>query len=222
MKKNDLITAFLLIIIIILSLALVDTRLSIQNNVRTIELQTTKEKIVFAGDSITDGYDLNKYYQYDNKLVINSGISGYKTTNIINRFKNLIEQHQADKLFLMIGTNDLSAGTKSDQVIEKTKEIITMIKEQSPNTKIYYETIYPVNEVIRKKDQRNQKNEKINYINEQMKKYCEENDITYLDVHSLLIDSNGDLDANYTEDGLHLNDNGYDVITEYLKPYVEE
>ena len=65
MNKNDWLIGFLLLIIVSLSLALVDTRMSIQNNVKMVEVQAKKEKIVFAGDSITDRYDLNQYYQYD-------------------------------------------------------------------------------------------------------------------------------------------------------------
>lgn len=221
MNKNDWLIGFLLLIIVSLSLALVDTRMSIQNNVKMVEVQAKKEKIVFAGDSITDRYDLNQYYQYDNKLIINSGISGYKTTNMINRFHNLIEQHQADKLFLMIGTNDLGAGTENDVVVNNIKTIIEMIKEKSSKTKIYLESIYPVNSAKRPTD-KNRNNEDIRYINEQLKKYCVENNIVYLDIYSILQDVNGDLKTEYTEDGLHLNDAGYDVITNYLKPYVEE
>lgn len=221
MKRNDWLTGFLLLIIVVLALALVDTRMSIQNNVRSIEVQASKEKIVFAGDSITDFYDLGQYYQYDNKILVNSGVSGYKTTNIIKKFKNLIEQHQADKLFLMIGTNDLGGGTDRDEVISNIKNIIEMTKSQSPDTKIYLESIYPVNLSKRSKNEK-RNNEDIRYINIQLKKYCEENDITYLEVYSLLADSNGELKDEYTEDGLHLNNAGYDVITSYLKPYVEE
>lgn len=221
MNKNDWLIGFLLLVIISLSLALVDTRMSIQNNIKMVEVQAKKEKIVFAGDSITDRYDLNQYYQYDNKIIINSGISGYRTTNMISRFHNLIEQHQADKLFLMIGTNDLGAGTENDVVINNIKKITKMIKEKSSKTKIYLESIYPVNSDKRPKD-KNRNNEDIRYINEQLKKYCIENNIVYLDIYSILKDYNGDLKAEYTEDGLHLNDAGYDVITNYLKPYVEE
>lgn len=221
MNKNDWLIGFLLLIIVSLSLALVDTRMSIQNNVKMIEVQNTKQKIVFAGDSITDRYDLNQYYQYDNKIVINSGISGYKTTNMISRFHNLIEQHQADKLFLMIGTNDLGSGTENDVIVNNIKTIIEMIKEKSSKTKIYLESIYPVNLEKRPTD-KNRNNEDIRYINTQLKKYCAENNIIYLDVYSILQDADGNLKSEYTEDGLHLNNDGYDVITNYLKPYVEE
>ena len=54
-----------------------------------------------------------------------------------------------------------------------------------------------------------------------MKKYCKENNIEYVDTYSILIDEFGNLKEEYTDDGLHINDVGYEVITDFLKPYVE-
>ena len=70
MKKRDLLIGFLLVIIIGLSLALIDSRLKLANNLNMIELTNNKEKIVFAGDSITDRYDLNRFYNYSDKQII--------------------------------------------------------------------------------------------------------------------------------------------------------
>ncbi len=90
MKKINWLMILLIIVLLILNIS---TRLNISNSINTIELISDKETILFVGDSITDGYELNKYYNYDNKLLINSGIGGYKTTNIIKRFRNLVEQY---------------------------------------------------------------------------------------------------------------------------------
>lgn len=220
MDKKNRIIGLLIFIIIVLFVSLIDTRMSIQNNIKSIEVQPIKEKVVFVGDSITEGYDLKKYFDYNDKLIINSGISGYRTDHILTRFKNLVEQHQADKMFLMIGTNDLGNGRDPDYVVSNIKKIIEMAKEKSPNTKIYYQTIYPFNKKMLPKDKRD--NEDIKYINEEIRRYCEVNNITYLDVYSLLVDKNDNLKKEYTKDGLHLNDRAYTLITDYLKPYVEE
>ena len=141
MKKNDLLTGFLLVIIICLSLALIDTRLKLDNNRNVIEIKNNKEKIVFAGDSITDRYDLNRFYTYSDKQIINSGISGYRTDDMLSRFNNLIEQYNADKVFLMIGTNDLGKGYDKNLTINNIKQLITQTKKVNPNTKIYLESI---------------------------------------------------------------------------------
>ena len=224
MKKNDWLTAFLLLVIAFLSLSLIDTRLNLGNNVKEIELKeisVEKKKIIFAGDSITDRYNLDKFYNYDDKLIINSGIGGYTTDNILKRFHNLIEQHQADKMFLMIGTNDIGKGMTEDYIIENIIKIIEETKQKSPNTKIYVESIYPVNLSKRPKDKA-RNNQIITRLNTRIEEYCKNNNITYINVYNTLIDSEGNLDASYTDDGLHLNDYAYSLVTRQLKPYVEE
>ena len=218
MKKINWLIILLIIILLILNIS---TRLNISNSINTIELISDKETILFVGDSITDGYELNKYYNYDNKLLINSGIGGYKTTNIIKRFRNLVEQYNSNKLFLMIGTNDIGSGVSKEEIVNNIKKIISMIKEKKPNTKIYLETIYPVNNNKRKQD--NMRNNKIiSDINNELKEYCENSDIYFIDVYSHLVDESNMLKDEYTEDGLHLNNLGYEEVTKVLKPYIDE
>lgn len=217
MKKFNWLVIVLIVVLVILTIS---SRLNISNSINTIEVINDKEIILFVGDSITDRYDLEKYYDYDNKIIINSGVGGYRTTNIINRFRNLIEQYNPSKLFLMIGTNDLGAGMDKDDIIENIKKIISMIKEKNSNTKIYLETIYPVNSDKRKQD-KERNNKTISDINKELKKYCESSNIEFIDIYSYLVDDNDKLKDEYTEDGLHLNDFGYDVVTSILKPYVE-
>ncbi len=218
MKKINWLMILLIIVLLILNIS---TRLNISNSINTIELISDKETILFVGDSITDGYELNKYYNYDNKLLINSGIGGYKTTNIIKRFRNLVEQYNSNKLFLMIGTNDIGSGVSKEEIVNNIKKIISMIKEKKPNTKIYLETIYPVNNNKRKQD--NMRNNKIiSDINNELKEYCENSDIYFIDVYSHLVDESNMLKDEYTGDGLHLNNLGYEEVTKVLKPYIDE
>lgn len=219
---KDAVIALLSIIVVILSVTVINMKMNdVKNSFPTLEVQPKKEKIVFAGDSITDRYNLNKYYQYDDKIVVNSGISGYQTKNVIARFYNLIEQHEADKVFLLIGTNDIGAYVDRDEVVQNIKQIFEDTKEVNPKAKLYYQTIYPVNRNLN--DGLGGRNNKdIKYINEKMKSYCEKHNITYLDVYSVLKDEDDNLAEKYTLDGLHLNDDGYDAVTNYLKKYVEE
>lgn len=217
MKKVNFLVFLLIIVLIVVN---INSRLNIQNSIRTVEVINDKEEVLFVGDSITDGYDLKKYYNYENKIIINSGVGGYRTTNIINRFRNLVDQYNPNKLFLMIGTNDIGAGMSKDEIVNNIKKIIFMIREKDPNIKIYLETIYPINKDKRKEDKR-RNNKFISEINKELKKYCESNDVEFIDIYSYLVDENDTLKSEYTEDGLHLNDLGYEMVTSILKPYVE-
>ena len=219
-KKHWLIlTAFFLLVIIFFSLALISTRLNTGNNVR--EIVNVRNKIIFVGDSLTHRYNLDKFYSYDDTLIINNGIGGYKTDDILNIFHNLIEIEQANKMFLLIGINDIGKGQTEDYIVNNIIKIIDKTKQKSPNTKIYVESIYPVNSSLRSND-KSRNNEIIKEINSRIEEYCKNNNITYINIFNTLVDSEGNLDASYTEDGLHLNDYAYSLVTRQLKPYVEE
>ena len=65
------------------------------------------------------------------------------------------------------------------------------------------------------------KNDDIKEINKELKKYCKDNKITYIDMYDLLKDDDDNFDSIYTNDGLHPNDEGYEVITKKLKKYID-
>ena len=56
----------------------------------------------------------------------------------------------------------------------------------------------------------------------ELKKYCNDKNCTYLDMYSLLEDKDGNLKLEYTREGLHMSDKGYEVITKELKKYMHK
>ena len=62
----------------------------------------------------------------------------------------------------------------------------------------------------------------IKKLNAALKIYCKNNDIEYINMYPKLVDKDGYLDKKYTDDGLHLNDEGYKVVTKVFKKYMEE
>ena len=66
------------------------------------------ENIVFLGDSITNFYDLDKFYK--NKNVVNSGVNGNMTTDILDDLKTRVYRYNPSHVILLIGTNDLADG----------------------------------------------------------------------------------------------------------------
>ena len=174
---------------------------------------------LFLGDSITDFYDLNKYYE--NMPVVNSGISGNTTDDILNDMQNRAYRYNPSKVFLLIGTNDLLKERSASEIAENVQKIIENIQENRPLATIYVESVYPVNKNILPKMVSVRTNENIKKITEELKKYCEEKALTYINMYDLLIDEEGNFNKEYTDDGLHPNDNGYEVITEELKKYIK-
>lgn len=179
-----------------------------------------KESIVFLGDSITSRYDLNKYFP--NYNVYNSGIAGNMTKDILENMENRVFAYNPTKVFILIGTNDLVySGLDNDGIKNNIEEIINKIYEKNSNTKIYLESIYPVNNSINKEIVETRTNENIKDLNNKIEKICN-NKCTYINMYDNLTDKNGNMKRIYTVDGLHLNKIGYKVVASKLTKYLNE
>lgn len=179
-----------------------------------------KESIVFLGDSITSRYDLNKYFP--NYNVYNSGIAGNMTKDILDNMENRVFVYNPTKVFILIGTNDLVySGLDNDGIKNNIEEIINKIYEKNSNTKIYLESIYPVNNSLNKEIVETRTNDNIKDLNNKIEKICN-NKCTYINMYDNLTDKNGNMKRIYTVDGLHLNKIGYKVITNKLIKYLDE
>ncbi len=180
-----------------------------------------KESIVFLGDSITSRYDLDKYFP--NYNVYNSGIAGNMTKDILENMENRIFTYNPTKVFILIGTNDLVySGLDNDGIKNNIEEIINKIYEKNNNTKIYLESIYPINTSLNKEIVEIRTNDNIKDLNNKIEKMCDNNKCTYINMYDDLTDKNGNMKRIYTVDGLHLNKIGYKVVTNKLIKYLDE
>ena len=191
---------------------------------KTVEKKVVDDNYLFLGDSITDFYDLDKYYE--GLPVVNSGINGNRTTDILNDMKDRVYRYNPSKVFLLIGTNDIIDGKGNDEIIDNIKKIIELIKKNRPYAEIYLESIYPVNKTDNDKISlsmvSSRDNDQIIEINKKLKKYCDEKKITYIDLYSKLVNDEGNLKLDYTKEGLHLSDDGYKVVTEEISKYIKK
>ena len=210
--------AFLLLISIICDLVLFFSK------EKQVVKYVTDQNIVFFGDSITEGYKVEEFFP--DTFVINSGIGGNGTNSLLERIKDDVYIYNPSKTFILIGINDLNAGVPEEEILNNIQKIINGIKINRKYTKIYIESIYPIDLTMfnEKKYGFNKEitNDKIKEINLKIKDICEENDINYVDVYSSLIDDNGDLKQAYTKEGLHLTDLGYFKVTKVLEKYISE
>ncbi len=189
------------------------------------EVPVVDDNYVFLGDSITDWYDLDKYFE--GLPVVNSGVSGYSTSNILNNMNKMVYQYNPSKVFILIGINDLELKVDDDVVVNNIRKIVQGIKKNRRYAKIYVESIYPINNSDDDKIEGsivngNRKNSDIIDINNKLVKLTKEEGATYIDLHKELVDGNGLLKIEYTVDGLHLSSEGYEKVTEVLRKYINE
>ena len=170
--------------------------------------------IVFLGDSLTDYIPFNELLP--GLHVINRGIAGDNTLGVLNRLDEVISL-KPSKLFLLIGTNDIVYNVSTDRLIGNIRTIIRRVKEGSPSTKIYLETLMPTNPNFKT----NRPNETINAINRSVIAVAEETGCKLVDTNSHMAED-GILPLKYTVDGIHFNGAGIVRWVEFLEPFVKE
>lgn len=166
--------------------------------------------IVFIGDSITEGFLVSEIFGNKAK---NQGISSNLTRHVLSRISSVADAHPK-KVILTIGVNDLREDVAEDTILNNLRNIIAIIRNQSPKTMIIVNSIFPTN------GQYIFTQPKISAFNIQLHGYCNLQGIPYVDVYNALL-KNNQLDSAYTFDGIHLNDAGYRIWKDRIADYVK-
>ena len=180
------------------------------------------ENIVFVGDSIFDWFPTEKIFS--DFPIVNSGIGGNKTTDILENMEERIYKYNPTKVFIQIGTNDIEwedSDELNEEVYQNIVKIAEGVKTNRSQSEIYIISIYPVNNNLPGANDRHLS--EIKAINTKLKKYCAVTDgVDYIDAYNQLVGEDGMLDMDYTDDGLHPNGLGYAKLTEILMKYIYE
>lgn len=178
-------------------------------------LPNTVHEIIFLGNSITDQAEW--FELFENPNVKNRGIGGDDTDGILERLDEVVES-KPDKVFIMIGTNDLSNGKSVEYIIENYSKILDGISNKSPDTKIYVQSVLPTDDALHY----TRKNSEIIKINEKLESLAISKDCIYINLFSHFATSENKLNPEYSLDGLHLSGKGYQLWKELIENYVNE
>ncbi|KKK38733.1 hypothetical protein WQ57_07025 [Mesobacillus campisalis] len=171
---------------------------------------------ILIGDSLTD---MNEWEEaFPGKNIKNRGIYGDTTKGVLNRLEPVISQ-KPEKIFIMVGINDLEEGVKKDSLLKNYQSILSTLKNGLPDTEIYIQSLLPTHEELNAKSAI--KNEEITEINEELKQLAQNQDAFYIDLYPKFESEDGQLAKKYTVDGVHLNGEGYKVWEETIRKYVE-
>jgi len=173
-------------------------------------------RIIFLGNSITQLGDWKKLL--NDSTVINRGIAGDITFGVLKRLNDVILR-QPSKLFLLIGINDIGKDIPDVVIADNIRKFIERIQAACPSTKIYVQSILPVNPDVPNFPQHYDKQDHVLNTNKLIKKVAENAHCTYINIHDLFMDKQGKLDAKYTFDGLHIkpSGDGYEKWVAYLR-----
>jgi lysophospholipase L1-like esterase len=152
--------------------------------------------------------------------VRNRGISGDITFGVLERLHQVTEG-QPKKIFILIGINDVSRNIPDSIIANNYRRIVQQIQANSPRTKIYFQTLMPVNNEFTQFKNHYNKDEHILWLNDQIKKIGNEYHIEVIDLYPHFLNSQNKLDKKFTLDGLHPNAEGYKVWASVLKKYLK-
>ena len=174
-------------------------------------------RIVLIGDSITEGWSLMDPDFFNNNNLINRGISGQTSPQMLIRFKQDAVHLKPKLIIINAGTNDIAANTgpaTPEMIIDNITSMAEIGLKSSIN--IALSTILPVdrydwNETIKDAP------EMVSKVNSSLKKYSEDNNLIFIDYYSSLVNKNKGMDSSYANDGVHPTKEGYDVMAIVLK-----
>ena len=188
-----------------------------------------KGQVVFAGSSLMEMFPIRKLQQEkgDDRMIYNRGVGGFLSGELLAVIDVCVTQLLLAKVFINIGTNDLSwSSIPICELMDRYDQILTAIEDAVPGVRIYLMAYYPVNEAAASPEMRdclkNRTNEKISAANEEVKKLAAKHGQRYIDVNDKLRDEQGRLRAEYTIEGMHINEAGYRAIYDDIMAYVRE
>lgn len=172
----------------------------------------SEQDFVFLGNSITAG--TNWATLLDLPVAKNRGISGDITFGVLERLPEIIEANPR-KIFILIGINDISKGIPDSLILRNYKRMIARIQKGS-KSKIYFNTLLPVNNTMNTTDKHKGKDAHITWLNKEIRKLAGKR-VKVIDLYPHFADAENRLKESFTYDGLHLNAAGYQEWANLLK-----
>jgi lysophospholipase L1-like esterase len=170
-----------------------------------------EDRVVFFGDSITEFWDLAAAFPQQSYL--NRGIAGQTTAQMLLRFRCDVISLQPKVVLILAGTNDL-AGNTGAMTIEQITDNYASIAELAAvhQIRVIFASVLPIHDYGDVKQSEFRSPLKIQALNQWLKRYCQQHHLIYLDYYSAMVDTQGMLKVEFSEDGVHPNAQGYTIM----------
>jgi lysophospholipase L1-like esterase len=182
-----------------------------QNRVKAFQEQNQNlQNVVLLGDSITEGFEIAKYFP--GRRILNRGIGADVIGNamppddprgVLQRLDNSVFDCAATDVFILIGINDLNTGRKVDSMLAGYRELLQRLRERAPKLTIHVQSLLPTRGAHAKQ------NQPVRAFNEKLQALAGEFQCHWIDLHAVMRDEKGELKAEFTNDGLHLTEPAY-------------
>jgi lysophospholipase L1-like esterase len=174
-----------------------------------------EQRIVFMGNSITEGWPNKDPELFENPNYVNRGIGGQTTPQMLLRFRADVIDLQPKVVVILAGTNDI-AGNTGPMTLEEIRDNIISMSElaTASGIEVVISSVLPAFDYVWRPGL--EPNIKIPQLNAMLKNYAEKNDLIYLDYFSAMADDKNGLPKELAEDGVHPTTKGYAIMKPML------
>lgn len=176
----------------------------------------TENDIVMLGDSKTEnGSDWSALLSW--KHVRNRGIIGDEAMGVYDRLYQILPG-KPKKIYLLLGGNDISHNLSADSVVTLLTKVIDKIQSESPQTKLYLQSLLPINESFGRYKLMVGKTDLIPEINKMLENIAAQKKIQYINLFPYFVEKGTNiLRKELTNDGIHLTKEGYEIWSKLIK-----
>ncbi len=192
-----------------------------QDNERLKALPADPRRVVFLGDSITDGWRLAQ--SFPDKPYVNRGIGGQTTPQMLVRMYPDVIDLKPAALIILAGTNDISRNTGPETLtmIEENFQAMTELA-QAHGIKVILCSVMPVSDYTKNKQTVSRPPADILRLNAWMREYAGKGHAVFADYYAATVDDKGMLREGYSDDGLHPNSKGYELLAPVAQAAIGE
>ena len=177
-------------------------------------------QIVFTGSSLMEMFPVEQFAAQEGSgfpIVYNRGVGGWRTEDMLLCLHEMVIDLQPRRVFINIGTNDLSdTAVTIHDLLSRYEDILSKIETSVPGVEIVMMAYYPINYEAADEDMkanlRIRTNERIRQANQAVEALAARRGHTYINVNASLMDDQGRLRADYTIEGMHIKEVGYRAI----------
>lgn len=182
-------------------------------------MPNTKNEVIMLGNSITNCGQWDELFPNTN--IINRGISGDITLGVLDRMDEIVSS-KPRSIFILIGINDLAKGIPQSVILKNYAAILDKIASHSPKTKVYLQSLMPINDSFKEFPSHKGLTPQIKALNTELRQLALNKKVHFVDLYSHFVGTIPDqMDKQFTNDGLHLLGKGYSHWEKALRRLID-
>ena len=192
-----------------------------QENSELLLPKANEHRVVFMGNSITEGWLSIRPEFFKNKPYVNRGISGQTTPQMLLRFRQDVIHLKPSTVVLLAGINDIAENTGPSTIEMIANNIVSMAELAKANhINVIICSVLPANKFPWREGLKPA--EKVIKLNALLQSYSKKHKLAYVDYYSAMVNDSHGLKKELGEDGIHPNKNGYLIMEPILEKAIKK